>query len=214
MPCTSVTGKVQADPERDLLKIAVVNRYAQAPVSVGFIRNFGIRDGAIASSVAHDSHNIIAVGSSDEDLSRAVNLIMQEKRWHSGRTRRCTAGGRSSGSRNHECRTGRGGSPRVRSPQRHGAFHGQPTCMHPSCSSPSWPCWSSPNSSSAIRACSMENPSGLCKLVGAGLPFTELQAELISCSPRFCQGSGCVTVSGALATVFTCRQKRCIRNFY
>jgi len=72
-------GKVQADPERDLLKIAVVNRYAQAPVSVGFIRNFGIRDGAIASSVTHDSHNIIAVGSSDEDLSRAVNLIMQEK---------------------------------------------------------------------------------------------------------------------------------------
>lgn len=75
----TLNGQLQADPERDLLKIAVVNRYEKAPVSVGFIRNFGIRNGAIASSVAHDSHNIIAVGSSDADLSRAVNLIMQER---------------------------------------------------------------------------------------------------------------------------------------
>ncbi|MCH8495279.1 MAG: hypothetical protein LAT57_06565 [Balneolales bacterium] len=72
-------GETLADPSRDILKVAVVNRYEKAPPAVGFIKNFGIKDGAIASSVAHDSHNIIAVGSSDEHLSAVVNLIMNEK---------------------------------------------------------------------------------------------------------------------------------------
>jgi adenine deaminase len=72
-------GFVQADPEQDIQKIAVVNRYRQEKPAVGFIRNFGIRDGAIASSVAHDSHNIIVIGSTDEQISRAVNLIMEAK---------------------------------------------------------------------------------------------------------------------------------------
>lgn len=72
-------GYLQSDPVRDILKVAVVNRYKKASPSVAFIRNFGIRKGAIASSVAHDSHNVIAVGSSDEYLSRAVNLVMEEK---------------------------------------------------------------------------------------------------------------------------------------
>lgn len=72
-------GQTLPDPDRDILKIAVVNRYEQAPPSVGFIRNFGIRDGAIASSVAHDSHNIIVVGSSDEHICDAVNMIMKQK---------------------------------------------------------------------------------------------------------------------------------------
>lgn len=72
-------GQTLADPSQDILKIAVVNRYEKAPPAVGFIKNFGIKDGAIASSVAHDSHNIIAVGSSDEHLSAVVNLIMDEK---------------------------------------------------------------------------------------------------------------------------------------
>ncbi|MFU8861613.1 MAG: adenine deaminase [Cyclonatronaceae bacterium] len=75
----SENGKVLADPERDILKIAVVNRYKKAAPAVAFIKNFGIRDGAIASSVAHDSHNIIVVGSSDENMSRAVNLIMEAR---------------------------------------------------------------------------------------------------------------------------------------
>ncbi|MCA1801755.1 MAG: amidohydrolase family protein, partial [Rhodothermaceae bacterium] len=75
----SENGKVLADPERDILKIAVVNRYMKAAPAAAFIKNFGIRDGAIASSVAHDSHNIIVVGSSDEYMSRAVNLIMRAK---------------------------------------------------------------------------------------------------------------------------------------
>jgi adenine deaminase len=72
-------GQVLSDLTHDILKVAVVNRYTKAPVSVAFIKNFGIHNGAIASSVAHDSHNIIAVGSSDEDLSRVVNLIMAER---------------------------------------------------------------------------------------------------------------------------------------
>lgn len=72
-------GVVQADPARDILKIAVVNRYEEKLPSVAFIKNFGIKNGAIASSVAHDSHNIIVVGSSDEYLSRAVNLIMKHQ---------------------------------------------------------------------------------------------------------------------------------------
>lgn len=69
-------GALVADPERDILKIAVVNRYHSAPPALGFIRNFGLKRGAIASSVAHDSHNVIAVGASDEDLARAINLIV------------------------------------------------------------------------------------------------------------------------------------------
>jgi adenine deaminase len=66
-----------SDPTRDILKIAVVNRYGDLPPSVGFVRNFGLKTGAIASSVAHDSHNIIAVGVDDVDLCRAVNLIVE-----------------------------------------------------------------------------------------------------------------------------------------
>ena len=72
-------GEVISDPENDVLKIAVVNRYHEAPVSIGFIKNFGLKRGAIASSVAHDSHNIVAVGVDDNSLAEAVNLIIKEK---------------------------------------------------------------------------------------------------------------------------------------
>jgi adenine deaminase len=72
-------GKVISDTERDILKIVVVNRYSDAPPAVAFIHDFGITAGAIASSVAHDSHNIIAVGVSDEDIVEAVNLIIENK---------------------------------------------------------------------------------------------------------------------------------------
>lgn len=74
-----IEGAVQPNPDQDIFKIAVVNRYEISKPSVGFIKNFGIKNGAIASSVAHDSHNIIAVGSSDKYLSDAVNLIMENK---------------------------------------------------------------------------------------------------------------------------------------
>jgi adenine deaminase len=76
-PALIQDGLAIADPSRDILKVAVVNRYNQAPPSLAFIRNFGIRQGAIASSVAHDSHNIIAVGSDDASLAAAVNLVME-----------------------------------------------------------------------------------------------------------------------------------------
>lgn len=72
-------NEILADPAGDILKIAVVNRYKKTKPGVGFIHNFGIKDGAIASSVGHDSHNIIAIGSSDEAISRVVNLIMDAK---------------------------------------------------------------------------------------------------------------------------------------
>ena len=72
-------GLIQADPERDLLKIAVVNRYRSTPPVNGFIRGFGIRRGALASSVAHDSHNIIVVGSNDDDMAGAVNLLVKSR---------------------------------------------------------------------------------------------------------------------------------------
>jgi adenine deaminase len=69
-----------ADPGRDILKIAVVNRYAPAaPVAVAFIRGFGLKAGAIAGSVAHDSHNIVAVGADDASLCRAVNRVIQAR---------------------------------------------------------------------------------------------------------------------------------------
>ncbi len=70
-------GAVVSDTERDILKIAVVNRYAKAKPALGFVRGFGLKRGAIASSVAHDSHNILAVGVSDKDICRAVNLIIE-----------------------------------------------------------------------------------------------------------------------------------------
>lgn len=72
-------GVVVQDVENDVLKIAVVNRYRDAPVATGFIKNFGLKQGAIASSVAHDSHNIVAVGADDASICRAVNLIIESK---------------------------------------------------------------------------------------------------------------------------------------
>ncbi|MEA1935676.1 MAG: adenine deaminase [Thermodesulfobacteriota bacterium] len=72
-------GCVVSDVERDILKMVVVNRYSDAKVAIGFIKNFGLKNGAIASSVAHDSHNIIAVGVGDEYICRAVNLIIENR---------------------------------------------------------------------------------------------------------------------------------------
>jgi adenine deaminase len=72
-------GVWEADPSRDILKIVVLNRYKKAPVAMAFIKNFGLKSGALASSVAHDSHNIVAVGVSDEAISRAVNMVISTK---------------------------------------------------------------------------------------------------------------------------------------
>ncbi|MEO6902132.1 MAG: adenine deaminase [Bacteroidia bacterium] len=72
-------NKIVADVANDILKIVVVNRYSNAPITKAFIKNFGIKQGAIASSVAHDSHNIVAVGTDDGSLMKAVNLIIEKK---------------------------------------------------------------------------------------------------------------------------------------
>jgi adenine deaminase len=72
-------GFYESDVTNDILKIVVVNRYKNAPVAKSFIKNFNLKKGAIASSVAHDSHNIVAVGVDDESICRAVNLVIREE---------------------------------------------------------------------------------------------------------------------------------------
>lgn len=69
-------GFIESNPEKDILKIIVKNRYKDAPPAIAFIKNFGLIDGAIASSIAHDSHNIIAVGTNDDLIAKAVNKII------------------------------------------------------------------------------------------------------------------------------------------
>ncbi|WP_299065721.1 adenine deaminase [uncultured Polaribacter sp.] len=72
-------GNLVSNTDTDVLKMTVVNRYKNDVPAIAFIKNFGIKEGAIASSVGHDSHNIIAVGVSDEAIARAVNLIIENK---------------------------------------------------------------------------------------------------------------------------------------
>ena len=72
-------GLIVSDLEKDILKIVVLNRYRNAPPAIAFINNYGLKEGAIASSVGHDSHNIIAVGVDDFSICEAINLIIREK---------------------------------------------------------------------------------------------------------------------------------------
>lgn len=72
-------GQLVADASRDLLWLVVVNRYQPSPPAVAFVEGFGLRHGALASSVAHDSHNIVAVGASADALCRAVNGVIAER---------------------------------------------------------------------------------------------------------------------------------------
>lgn len=72
-------GYCEVDISQDILKIVVINRYNNAEPALGFIKNFGLTHGAIASTVAHDSHNIIAVGTSDEEICKAINLLIDCK---------------------------------------------------------------------------------------------------------------------------------------
>jgi adenine deaminase len=68
-------GVIDPDPSEDLLQVVVVNRYSDAPPASAFIRGFGLRRGAIAASVAHDCHNVVAVGASREEIAAAVNAV-------------------------------------------------------------------------------------------------------------------------------------------
>jgi adenine deaminase len=90
MPPNVAAGQIVSDVERDMLKLVVVNRYEQAKPAVAFIKNFGLRRGAMASSVAHDSHNVIAVGAGDADIAAAVNLLINAR---GGLSAACAADG-------------------------------------------------------------------------------------------------------------------------
>ena len=80
LPAKVIDGYLVSDTARDILKVAVINRYeADAPVSVAFIRNFGLKRGALASTVGHDCHNIIAVGADDDAICAAVNALIDCK---------------------------------------------------------------------------------------------------------------------------------------
>ncbi|WP_298552817.1 adenine deaminase [uncultured Algibacter sp.] len=76
---TIENGNFVSNTENDILKMTVVNRYQNQKPAIAFIKNFGLKEGAIASSVGHDSHNIIAVGVSDDAICRAVNLIIENR---------------------------------------------------------------------------------------------------------------------------------------
>jgi adenine deaminase len=74
-----VDGRIVSDTENDILKMAVVNRYQNTKPAIAFIKNFGLKKGAIASSVAHDCHNIVVIGTSDTEICSAVNLIIENR---------------------------------------------------------------------------------------------------------------------------------------
>lgn len=76
---TLINNENQTNTTKDILKVVVVNRYQEASPAIGFIKNIGLKEGAIASSVGHDSHNIIAVGVDNESIAKAVNLIIAAK---------------------------------------------------------------------------------------------------------------------------------------
>lgn len=79
MPPTEKEGLLISNTDHDVLKMVVYNRYHAATPKIAFIKNFGFKQGAIASTVAHDSHNIIAVGVDDDSIMQAINLVIQEK---------------------------------------------------------------------------------------------------------------------------------------
>jgi adenine deaminase len=78
-PAQVINEAVHAQLDLDILKLVVVNRYYKAPPAMAFIKNFGLQRGAMASSVAHDSHNVIAVGADDADIAAAINLVMEAR---------------------------------------------------------------------------------------------------------------------------------------
>lgn len=72
-------GNLVSDTSKDILKMAVINRYQKAEPALAFIKNFGLKKGAIASTVAHDCHNIICVGTNDEEMTAAINTLVENK---------------------------------------------------------------------------------------------------------------------------------------
>ncbi|MFZ6663604.1 adenine deaminase [Peijinzhouia sedimentorum] len=79
LSCHIKDGFAESDIENDVLKFTVINRYQKAKPAIAFIRNFGLKRGAIASTVGHDSHNILVVGVDDEAMAKAANLVIEAK---------------------------------------------------------------------------------------------------------------------------------------
>jgi len=87
----NVNGNLISDTDNDILKLVVLNRYIPSPPTMAFVRNFGMKKGAIASSVAHDSHNIIAVGVNDSEIVKSINVLVASKggiSWVNGKEER------------------------------------------------------------------------------------------------------------------------------
>lgn len=78
-PATIQNQSVVSNPETDILKMVVLNRYTPSPPALAFVKGFGLKQGAIASTVAHDSHNIIAVGTTDGEIVSAINLLIENQ---------------------------------------------------------------------------------------------------------------------------------------
>lgn len=78
-PAKTSGDNIISDTEKDILKIVVINRYNEAKPGIGFISNFGLKEGAIASTVAHDSHNIVATGTSDKEIAQAICLLIRTR---------------------------------------------------------------------------------------------------------------------------------------
>lgn len=79
VPVKTTKGFAVSDTDNDVLKLTVVNRYQNVKPSIAFIKNFGLKSGAVASTVAHDSHNIIATGADDDSMCKAVNLLIRHR---------------------------------------------------------------------------------------------------------------------------------------
>ena len=78
-PVHTFDGFVESDTERDILKLVILNRYQTAPPAITFIKGTGLKLGAIAQSISHDSHNIIAIGVTDFELMQAINVVIKAK---------------------------------------------------------------------------------------------------------------------------------------
>ncbi len=74
-----INGIVQCDPSQDVLKMVCINRYSHSKAAIAYIKNFGLQAGAIGSTVAHDSHNIIVVGVDDASILASINQLMESQ---------------------------------------------------------------------------------------------------------------------------------------
>lgn len=101
-------GEFVRNPEEDIVKVAVVERHqGTGNVACGFLKGYGIKAGAVALSIAHDSHNIIVVGVSDEEMEFAVNSLIAQEGWNGSCKRRKSTGKHANADRRSDERSER-----------------------------------------------------------------------------------------------------------